>query len=326
MLRGALLHLPGIGPIRAARLRQLGVQNWGDLGPRPPAGLRLGPAAWAAILAQVERCDAAFATGDIGFFARTLCGPDLWRVLAQYSERAAFVDIETDGLHYGARITVIACLWKDRVYTFVQNENLDEFLDLLQNVDLMVTFNGTSFDVPMILRWYHIPELPCSHVDLRWVCYHAGWRGGLKAVESQIGLCRPADLQGVDGAEAVELWTHWLRQGDRGDRDRLVRYCAADAMALRGVTAAVLRQCGGLAAALPAATVWADLDLVAPPPAPPCRRATDSALASPAPPHVTPRVPPPAAQPLPPAPPPAAETDARRRLRDMLRRRFAHPD
>jgi len=359
MLHGAFLHLPGIGPIRAARLRQLGLADWRDLGLRAPPGLRLGTAAWDAILAAVARCDEAFAAGDIAFFAHALCGPDLWRILAQYGERAAFVDIETEGLYHGARITVIACQWKGRIYTFVQNENLDEFLDLVQNVDLMVTFNGACFDVPMILHCYHIPELPCAHVDLRRVCYHAGCRGGLKAVEAGLGLQRPPDLRGVDGAEAVALWVRWQRQGDRDDRDLLVRYCAADAMALRGVMAAILRRCGVPGPALDAASVWADLDQVAPPPAVP-RPSAELPTGAPA--------PPPAGEPspgrpsaplgglgagsapgpdrdgsrpapgktsaafnLPPPrgpgepPPTSPETAARRRLREMLRRRFARP-
>ena len=159
MVRGAFLHLPGIGPVRSARLRDLGVRDWGELGPQPPAGLRLGPASWAALLEAVARCDQAQAAGDIGFLARALRGPDLWRLLAAYGDRAAFVDIETDGLHHGARITVIACLWQGRLHTFVQDENLDEFLDLLQHVELLVTFNGASFDIPMIRNGFHIPEL-----------------------------------------------------------------------------------------------------------------------------------------------------------------------
>jgi hypothetical protein len=314
MVRGALLHLPGIGRVRAARLRALGVTEWGALGPQPPAGLRLGPASWAAVLEHVARCDQAVAAGDIAFLARALRGPDLWRLLAAYGERAAFVDIETDGLHHGARITVIACLWQGRLQTFVQGENLDDFLDLLQQVELVATFNGASFDVPMIRNGFHIPELPCAHVDLRWVCYHAGWRGGLKTVESQLGLRRPPDLVGVDGAQAVELWTCWERQRSRPHRDLLVRYCAADAVALRGVAGALLKRCDCPCAWPEGDAVWADLDLALPPPA---AVPALPALAAP----VRAAGPPPAAVPH------AVNTTsaARQRLRELLQRRFAQP-
>lgn len=326
MVRGAFLHLPGIGPVRAARLRALGVREWRELGHQPPPGLRCGPAAWAALLAGVARCDQAWAAGDVGFFARALRGPDLWRLLAAYGERAAFLDIETDGLHHGARITVIACLWRERLHTFVQDENLDDFLDLLQQLDLAVTFNGASFDIPMIRNGFHIPELPCAQVDLRWVCYHAGWRGGLKAVERQLGLYRPPDLEGVDGAAAVELWTRWQRERCRADRDLLVRYCAADAVALRGVAGAVLERCGCPCTPWPAGeAVWADLDAELPPPA-----RTQPLPQAPALAVVPPRPEPPAALPAaslrrPLEMPRSANTEpaARRRLRELLQRRFA---
>jgi hypothetical protein len=313
MVRGAFLHLPGIGPVRAARLGALGVKAWGELGSEPPAGLRLGPASWAALLEAVARCEQALADGDIGYLARALRGPDLWRLLAAYGERAAFVDLETDGLHHGARVTVIACLWQGRLHTFVRDENLDDFLDLLPQVELLATFNGASFDVPMIRNGFHIPELPCAHLDLRWVCYHAGWRGGLKAVESQLGLRRPADLVGVDGAQAVDLWNCWEQQRSRPHRDLLVRYCAADAVALRGVAGALLKHCGCPCVWPAGEAVWSDLNEVLPAPA------------------VAPLRPPPAAAPAAPGSSrPAAnprfantESAARHRLRELLQRRFA---
>jgi uncharacterized protein len=328
MVRGAFLHLPGIGPIRAARLHALGVRQWGDLGPQPPPGLRLGPASWTALLAAVARCDQALATCDIAFLTQTLCGPDLWRLLAAYGDRAAFLDLETDGLHYGARITVIACLWHGRLYTFVQDENLDDVLDLLQEIELLVTFNGASFDVPMIRYVFHIPELPCAHLDLRWVCYHAGWRGGLKSVEQQLGLQRPADLVGVDGAEAVELWTCWEREHSRPHRDLLVRYCGADAVALRGVAGAVLQRCGCPCLWPGGDAVWGELNDALPPPATLPPRAPRAPAGGPAaPPQAGPADVPPA--PVPPhatlVPPHLANTEgaARRRLRELLQRRFA---
>jgi uncharacterized protein YprB with RNaseH-like and TPR domain len=341
MVRGAFLHLPGIGAIRAARLRALGVRDWSEFGPQPPAGLRLGPASWSALLDEVARCDQALAGGDLGFLAGALRGPDLWRLLAVYSERAAFVDIETDGLHHGARITVIACLWQGRLHTFVQDENLDEFLDLLQHVELLVTFNGASFDIPMIRNGFHIPELPCAHVDLRWVCYHAGWRGGLKAVEGQLGLQRPGDLLGVDGAAAVDLWTCWEQQRSRPHRDLLVRYCAADTVALRGVAGALLKHYGCPCAWPAGDAVWHDLNEALPAPAAaPLRWASTVAAgaraakpnedvsgiastASPPGPGVTPSPAPGSPRPTCIPRPANTQSAARRRLRELLQRRFA---
>lgn len=336
-VRGAFRHLPGIGPVREARLRALGVRTWGDLGPRPLPGLRLGTASWQTLLDGVARCDQAWDAADIGFFARGLCGPDLWRVLAAYGERAAFVDIETDGLGAGARITVIACLWKGRLYTYVRDENLEEFPELLRHFELMVTYNGTGFDVPMIVRGFHIPELPCSHVDLRRVCHHAGRHGGLKSVEAQLGLRRPPDLAGVDGAQAAAMWQRWKQHASRPDRDLLVRYCAADAVALRGVAGALLRAYGCRPAMPEGDSIWDELNEALPPPAAPPSEpmpAPGRAPGSLGPPAGTAAGAAPAAVAAPgpeaPGTPQACPEgdglgsgDTRRRLRELLRRRFA---
>ena len=89
-----------------------------------------------------------------------------------------------------------------------------------------------------------IPEFPCPHIDLRWPCYHHRWRRGLKEVEAMLGIRRPADLQGVDGAEAVWLWFRWKHYQDREARELLLRYCGADVVTLPLVAAALLREKG----------------------------------------------------------------------------------
>ena len=64
--------------------------------------------------------------------------------------------------------------------------------------------------------------------------------GGLKQVEQTLGISRPADLEGVDGAEAVWLWYRWHHYGDKAAREKLLRYCGADVLALKIVCATLL--------------------------------------------------------------------------------------
>jgi uncharacterized protein YprB with RNaseH-like and TPR domain len=56
----------------------------------------------------------------------------------------------------------------------------------------------------------------------------------LKRIEHRLGLERDPDLQGLDGWDAVRLWSHW-RRGDADARDRLERYNAADTMNLEPI-------------------------------------------------------------------------------------------
>lgn len=229
MITEALLHCRGIGPVRLAKLHVAGIRSWTDVTERSeclPSGFR------AEVRDEAQRCLAALAAGDIRYFVERFQSADQWRIVAHYLEETTFFDIETTGLTNDASITVIVCWHRGRLHRFVEHENLDDFLSLLDEVSLLASFNGNSFDVPRVLDAFHIPALPCPHVDLRWSCHHQGLRGGLKAIARHFGIVRPADLQDVDGDLAVHLWNRWRMDNDRAARELLVRYCSADVLML----------------------------------------------------------------------------------------------
>ena len=220
-------HCPTIGPVRLALLREVGVRSWPDVlafADRLPKSFR------QRLFEESCRCLAALECGDIRFFVDRFASQDQWRILTHFIDSVSFFDIETMGLEYDAPITTIACWHDGRLLTFVEHENLDEFLALLDEVKLLASFNGSSFDVPRVLDAFHIPQLPCPHVDLRWSCYHKGLRGGLKKIATQLGIVRPVDLQDADGAIAAHLWNRWTLHNDRTARDRLLRYCSSDVL------------------------------------------------------------------------------------------------
>lgn len=229
MITEALRHCPGIGPVRLKQLHALGVRSWHDVlehSSRIPFSFR------SALVEECDRCLQALSNGDIQFLVGRLAPTDKWRVLSHLLEETTYFDIETMGLEYDAPITVIACWHRGELHHFVENENLDEFLNLLDDVKLLASFNGSSFDVPRVLDSFHIPRLPCPHLDLRWLCYHQGLRGSLKRIAADVGITRPADLNDADGALAVVLWQAWAGKGDRSARDLLLRYCGADVLML----------------------------------------------------------------------------------------------
>lgn len=229
MITEAFQHCRGIGPVRLAQLSAAGIHSWHDAVSRPediPLALR------AEVVGEAERCLSALADDQIHYFVDRLSPCDRWRIMAEYLERATYFDIETTGLEYDDQITVVACWHRGQLQTFVEHENLDDFLDLLDDVDLLVSFNGSTFDVPRVLDGFHIPELPCPHLDMRWPCYYRNLSGGLKQVTSQLGLQRPIDLQDADGALAVRLWHAWQERQDTAARQQLLRYCAADVLLL----------------------------------------------------------------------------------------------
>jgi uncharacterized protein YprB with RNaseH-like and TPR domain len=234
LITEALQHCAGIGPARLASLHSAGIRTWPDV-------LEYHeqiPANWRhQLVAECHRCLAALKADDLGYFLDCFAPQDRWRILDHFFEQATFFDIETEGLHYDASITTIVCWHQGRLWTFVEHENLDDFLELLENVTLLVSFNGSTFDVPRVLDAFHIPTLGCGHLDLRWSCYHQGYRGGLKEITSLLKIERPSDLQTIngqdaDGQMAVELWNAWQSGRDQGAREQLIRYCAADVLLL----------------------------------------------------------------------------------------------
>lgn len=230
MITQALQHCRGIGPVRLAQLQDCGVLTWHDAVRCPeqvPTAIR------GAVVEESQRSLQALEADDIQYFVDRFSPQDRWRILSRYIERCAFFDIETTGLECDDTITTIVCWHDGRLHTFVEHENLDDFLDLLDEVHLMVSFNGSTFDVPRVLDAFHIPNLPCPHLDLRWPCYYKGMAGGLKHVTSSLGIGRPADLKDADGDLAVRLWSQWSQQKDSDAREQLIRYCAADVLLLR---------------------------------------------------------------------------------------------
>ena len=105
--------------------------------------------------------------------------------------------------------------------------------DELAQYDLLVTFNGTSFDLPVLLASIQGLPLDQPHIDLCLLGRQLGYRGGLKAIELQLGIPRRADLWGMSGADAGQLWNRWRHSRDEEARERLLAYNEADCVNLQ---------------------------------------------------------------------------------------------
>jgi hypothetical protein len=114
---------------------------------------------------------------------------------------------------------------------FVNGVNFDQFPAYVAQFPLLVTFNGSQFDVPFLRAHFPGARLDQAHIDLRFVLRSLGYRGGLKAIERNLGLTRDAAIEGVDGFEAVRLWHRW-RRGDRTALEKLILYNLTDVVNL----------------------------------------------------------------------------------------------
>ena len=228
MITEAFLHCKGIGPVKLEQLNNCGIKNWYDVLSKPSRIPFKDPLA-TDFINEVERSKNAFDRNDIPYLAKTFLPREQWRILGYFFDKASFFDIETSGLAYYDITTLIACYHKGKLYEFAAGENLDDFLNLLDEIELLISFNGASFDVPRTLDTFHIPELPCPHIDLRWLCYHGDYKGGLKSIANSMGFQRPPGLSDVD---AITLWNQWKYEKNYAARSLLIRYCHADVILL----------------------------------------------------------------------------------------------
>lgn len=228
MLRHTFQHLPKIGPKTEARLWEEGITDWSILLDLPEELLRGTPVRRD----QIDESFRRLHDRDVAWFTERLPSSEAWRTFEAFRRSVAYIDIETNGLSHrsGGEITTI-CLWDGRTLrSYVQGENLRDFQDDILDYRLLVTYNGSSFDLPFIENWFQI-ELPHGHIDLRHVLASLGFRGGLKKCEEQIGLTR-GELSGVDGEYAVHLWNRWIAYAEQPVLDTLIAYNALDVIGL----------------------------------------------------------------------------------------------
>lgn len=229
MLQQTFLHLPGVGPQTERRLWRQGFLNWQQFldATTVPGVSAAKLAAWQEglleSLAHLEQPD---------YFTRRLPAGEHWRLFRHYQARTAYLDIETNGLSWPhLQVTVIGLYDGQRFYQFVWGKNLAEFCELVSRYQVLITFNGRQFDLPVLRTFFPRLSLPPGHIDLRFVLAHLGYKGGLKRLETQFGLHRPPDLADLNGYDAVLLWQRYQR-GDRQALELLCRYNQEDVLNL----------------------------------------------------------------------------------------------
>jgi len=232
VLRATFQHLPGIGPATEADLWQSGFRDWQDLLLERPGALGLSAATRSRLSHELERSERALAEKDAGWFARRLPNREHWRLYPAFARETAYLDIETTGLSpYGGIVTVVTVHGGGSTRTFVAGDDLEELPAFLGRYQVLVTFNGSRFDVPFLLASFPQMLLPPAHIDLRFLLYRIGHAGGLKRIEQRLGLGDRSGVEGIDGLEAVRLWQEY-RRGSANALDRLVRYNRADTVNL----------------------------------------------------------------------------------------------
>ena len=167
------------------------------------------------------------------YFQKVLPSSEQWRLYNQFKNEAVYLDIETDGYR---NITVIGLFDGIETKFLVNGSNLtkENLANTLNQYKLIVTFNGASFDIPFIERYFQV-NLNHIHIDLRHVCSKLGLKGGLKEIEKQLNIQRPKELECLRGHNAVELWKMWKVTGEERYIKLLLQYNDEDCYNLKRI-------------------------------------------------------------------------------------------
>lgn len=142
----------------------------------------------------------------------------------------AYLDIETT---FSGAISMIGIYRSDLgtiqlVGGGVRDLPLYEALD---GVETIVTFNGSGFDLPIILRRLYVDlKSDFAHCDLMHVCRKRDLRGGLKKIEVALGIGR--ETAGITGYDAPRLWDRYETIGDEEALATLLHYNREDVINL----------------------------------------------------------------------------------------------
>lgn len=230
MLSSTFQHIPCLGEKRERALWRRGIHTWDDFLADPRrSGLSTALLQDAEALLRLSQ--EALSRRNIYFFAQLLPPREHWRLYADFREVTAFLDIETGALGGGRQGITVIGLFDGHLYRpFVHGRNLHKFEEQVRRYDLLVTFNGKAFDVPLIERDLGVPIYQ-SQIDLRPFLQGLGYRGGLKRIERQFDILREEAIEGLTGFDAVQLWERY-RRGHAGALERLIAYNRADVVNL----------------------------------------------------------------------------------------------
>lgn len=175
---------------------------------------------------------------DSTYFKNILPQSEYYRLYDFFKEDCVFLDIETTGLDSKNNdITVIGLFDGINTKTMIKNINLDykKLKDELQRYKLIVTFNGSSFDVPFINKIYPnlLPDIP--NFDVKSITGRLNLKGGLKKIERKLGIRRNKIIEKFYGGDPLTLWKMYRSTNDEYYLNLLIGYNDDDIINLKKV-------------------------------------------------------------------------------------------
>ncbi len=229
MIRSSFIFLEKIGKRKEKNIWKQGVKDWNKfLSTKKIAGISGKKKYYYD--RKIREAQQALLEDNSSYFTDKMPNMEKWRLYSRFKEECGYLDLEIDSR---GRITMLGISDYYNTSTFMRGFNLEKTLveKELQKYKLLVTFNGSSFDLPKLKK-----QLGCRigipHIDLKHLCINLGLKGGLKEVEKALNLNRPTHLYG----NPVELWKAFHASGDKEYLDLLVEYNREDCENLKFIS------------------------------------------------------------------------------------------
>jgi uncharacterized protein YprB with RNaseH-like and TPR domain len=234
MLNNTYIHIQGVGKALEQKIWAHGVRTWEEFFEMKEK-IPVSPAKKTRICEELKKSSEYLNAKDCYFFSQCLPSAEHWRAYPLFSDSVAFVDIETTGLSQRRdKITVIGIYNGIESKVYIKDINLDDAIEEFSKYKLLVSFNGARFDLPFIKSEFPEIEFKQLHIDLMYPLRRIGYRGGLKNIETQLGISRSEDTQGMDGFDAVRLWRQY-EKGNLDALDKLIKYNNEDIVNLKTI-------------------------------------------------------------------------------------------
>lgn len=242
MIDRSFIMLPGVGIETERRIWTQGVNSWEQFISSPHlagiSDIRL-----SQLQSQAREISGSVSERNIKRLTELLPPSEHWRLLEGWNDRYACLDIEIARLSNKLCPVILSVLRGETCTTLVRGDGLywSAFDELLRGADFLVTFNGSSFDLPLLERHgYSIGRI--VHLDLRRFCHRVELNGGLKSIEEQLDIQRSRELEFSTSEQVSYLWQLWESKGSKNALDLLIAYNRRDTCSLSVIAKEIYRR------------------------------------------------------------------------------------
>ena len=221
MIKNSFIFLEKIQKKREQSLWRDNILNWNDF-LKQERIQGISPSKKQYFNRRIREAQQALLLDNSSYFIKKLPKKEMWRLYGYFKDESAYLDIETDS---NGKVILVGISDYYNSNSFVYGYNLEkEYLQKeLSKYKILVTFNGSSFDLPKLKKQLDL-DINIPHIDLKPLVIRLGLNGGLKEVEKTLNLKRPANLYG----NPVDLWKAFHASGEKEWLELLIDYNKED--------------------------------------------------------------------------------------------------